>query len=292
MLTVFRIAFGVLAAVKTLQLTARGSISTDGGIGLADHAAVALPLGAVMVVAAVFFILGRGVRRAAMAMLIGFLVFITALDFYNHHTYLMIVVCAIFVLGVTVPELLKLQLTIVYAFAALTKINETYLSGSELYASMVQHGVWRTFIGVDPAPAFLMAVSIASIVIEAFLAVGLWCARTRWIALVSGLCFHLGLVVFVTDGFSLFVELSIYGGVMLCLYLPFFQDEIDAFVPHIKGATRDKRTAGARLAPGLRRDIGGHSHRVAFGPIHVGRGASRAISPSQSTTGASPRPPT
>lgn len=184
--------------------------------------------------------------------------FITALGFYNHHTYLISVICAIFVLGVNVPQLLRIQLAIVYAFAAFTKINETYLSGSELYASMVQHGVWRTLIGVDPAPTFLMAVSLASIVIEAFLAAGLWCARTRWIALISGLCFHLGLVVFVTDGFNLFLELSIYGGVMLCLYLPFFQDEIDAFVPR-----PDAGEKNGHDGQGLRYDNGGSSRRVA-----------------------------
>ncbi|MDV7999894.1 HTTM domain-containing protein [Rhodococcus sp. IEGM 1408] len=230
MLTVFRVAFGALAAVKALQLTTKASISFEEGISLADQAAIALPLGAVMLVAALFFILGRGVRRAAMAMLVGFLVFVIALDFYNHHTYLISVVCAIFVLGLNVPQLLKLQLAIVYTFAALTKVNETYLSGSELYASMVQHLFWQTVVGVDPEPAFLIAVSVASIVVEAFLAVGLWFARTRRITLVIGLCFHLSLVVLVTAGFDLFLDLAIYGGVMLSLYLPFFEEEINTLV--------------------------------------------------------------
>lgn len=238
MLTVFRIAFGVLAALKALQLSLKASFSVEGGVGLAEHAALVLPLGAAMVIAAACFALGKGVRRAATVMLLGFIAFVVALGFYNHHTYLIIVICAIFVLGVSVPQLLRVQLTIVYVFAALTKMNETYLSGSELYASMVQHLFWRTVIGVDPSPAFLIAVSVASIVVETFLAVGLWFARTRMSALVLGVCFHLGLVVFVTDGFDLFVDLAIYGGVMLSLYLAFFEDEINGRIRRSKATVK------------------------------------------------------
>lgn len=237
MLTVFRAVFGALVAIKALHLTARASISTDGGISLSNQATTALPLGAAVLVAVAFFVLGKGTRWAATAMLAGFLTFVFAFNFYNHHTYLIIVICAIFVVGVSVPHLLRAQLTIVYAFAAITKVNETYLSGSELYASMVQHTVWQTVIGVDPSPAFLMPVSAASIAVEAFLAVGLWFARTRWISLVVGLIFHVGLVVAVTDSFSQFVSLLVYGGLMLALYLPFFQAELDTRISRNKSST-------------------------------------------------------
>jgi hypothetical protein len=245
MLTIFRFIFGALVALKTLQLTARASISTEGGIDLSDQAFLALPLGATVLVCVGFFVLGKGIRLAALAILSGFLVFVFAFDFYNHHTYLIITICAIFALGVSVPQLLKIQLTIVYAFAALTKINETYLSGSELYSSMVQAAVWQAVFRDDPSPKFLMIVSAASIVVEAFLAVALWFARTRGIALVVGLCFHAGLVIAVTGGFDLFADLSIYGGLILALYLPFFQDELDPLVGRRTGSTASVRDAAS-----------------------------------------------
>ncbi|MDX2358724.1 HTTM domain-containing protein [Dietzia sp. PP-33] len=145
----------------------------------------------------------------------------------------------------SVPQLLKIQLTIVYAFAALTKINETYLSGSELYSSMVQAAAWQAVFRDDPSPEFLMIVSAASIMVEAFLAVGLWFTRTRSIALVVGLCFHAGLVIAVTGGFDLFADLSIYGGLILALYLPFFQDELDPLVGGRTGSTTSVRDAAS-----------------------------------------------
>lgn len=228
MLTAFRVVFGALVAIKILQLTARASLATDGGISLSGQAATALPLGAALLVVVVLFVLNKYPRWAAAGMLAGFLTFIFGFGFYNHHTYLIVVICAIFVVGVSVPHLLRVQLTLVYAFAVITKLNETYLSGSELYASMVQHSAWQAAVGVDPAPAFLISVAAASIVVEAFLAVGLWFARTRRAALVVGVCFHVGLVVAVTDSVDQCVNLVVYGGLMLALYIPFFHEEIDA----------------------------------------------------------------
>lgn len=87
--------------------------------------------------------------------------------------------------------LIQAQITTVYAWTAIAKINPQYLSG-EVLGTYLQP--WA------PIPSGLLPVAaVLSIIAEAFLAVGLWVARTRNLALVAGGALHLGIVVLLQD---------------------------------------------------------------------------------------------
>jgi hypothetical protein len=115
----------------------------------------------------------------------------------------------------TAQRLIQLQVSIVYFYAALMKLNPQFLRG-EVVASQVRtwldggdvaaaaEGAARA-AGAAPEPALLWAaLSIAAILVESFLVFGLWLPRTRGVAMASGVLFHLGLgVVIAVWTFSL-----------------------------------------------------------------------------------------
>jgi hypothetical protein len=228
MLIVFRWVFGLLCIAKGVDIAARGSQS----IGV-----WALVLGALWLLAAIALTLGFQTRimAAALIVLSGVVTLVSHFEMYNQHLYLIASICAIFVINQAMETLLKAQLTIVYVFAAAAKINESFLSGTELYTSTVQRWFWTHFIPYDPAPSVLIPVSVFAICAEAFLAAALWFRRTRWIALVVGVGFHLGMLVLMAGGLLSVLRLAIFGFLMLALYIPFFADEVDKlynrFVP-------------------------------------------------------------
>jgi len=88
--------------------------------------------------------------------------------------------------------LLKIQISIVYFYAALLKINSQYLSGTILTEFWpfsllpAQPTNWLALI--------LPAVAVFSILTELFLAAALWIPRLRWLALVVGIAFHLMII--------------------------------------------------------------------------------------------------
>jgi hypothetical protein len=86
--------------------------------------------------------------------------------------------------------LLKWQVSIVYFYAAILKVNPQYLSGATM------RGFWPlgelTALPGGWSPALLLqALAVLSILTELFLAAALWLPRVRWLALVVGIGFHL-----------------------------------------------------------------------------------------------------
>jgi hypothetical protein len=87
--------------------------------------------------------------------------------------------------------LIKAQVTTVYAWTAFAKVNPQYLSG-EVLGTYLQP--WA------PIPDGLLPLAaVLSIMVEAFLAVGLWIAGTRQAAFVAGAALHLGIVFLLQD---------------------------------------------------------------------------------------------
>lgn len=83
--------------------------------------------------------------------------------------------------------LIKAQITTLYAWTAVSKINPQYLSG-EVLGTYLNSWV--------PLPdSLLPAAAILSIVAEAFLAVALWIPRTRKLAFLVGAGLHIGIVI-------------------------------------------------------------------------------------------------
>ena len=226
MLSVVRVVIGVLGLAKTAMLTTIGVCYSINGLTAVPVALVVL-LGTLMVASLGLFTVGRSVRLAATLASVGFLVFILPVGIYNHHTYLLAVIFAIFSLGTHTALLLKLQLTLVYFFAAITKLNESFLSGSELYVSVVVRPFWQATVGADPGPWILITLAAAAIVVELFLAFGFWFKQARWAALIVGVGFHMLLLVTMTNSLRLGLDLMIFGGVFCALYILFFEREVD-----------------------------------------------------------------
>ena len=89
--------------------------------------------------------------------------------------------------------LLKIQVSIVYFYAALLKVNPQYLSGAML-ASFWPFNTLARLPGGWSATQFLPFLAVASILTELFLSVALWLPRLRWLALPVGIGFHLMII--------------------------------------------------------------------------------------------------
>ncbi len=161
--------------------------------------------------AALAFALGLGTRvcGAILTLLMAYTLFMDQ-QLYSNHLYLVTLV----VLLLTIADsgarfsfdarrsggrdqilewpilLLKIQISIVYFYAALVKINPQYLSGVMLAGFWpfnqlaAQPGVWSSL-------PLLPILAVVSILVELFLAVALWVPRLRWFALAVGIGFHM-----------------------------------------------------------------------------------------------------
>lgn len=116
--------------------------------------------------------------------------------------------------------LLRIQLSVVYLFAGLSKIGATYLSGAVVALSLRNDGLfaipteWRTF-------EVMAALSIVSILSEIGLAIGLWLPRWRRTAFVVGLLLHIGIALW----FDPTVPLIVFAIIALAPYVLFLDLE-------------------------------------------------------------------
>lgn len=124
----------------------------------------------------------------------------------------------------TVPAwavaLLKLQVTIVYTFTALAKVNLLFLSGVIIRGYLRQTGplAFPAMLRIFPV---MSALSFLSIAIELFLATALWSKKLRGAAVVIGIAFHLVLTTLAEP--KMVVGIGVFSAVMFALYLPFFE---------------------------------------------------------------------
>lgn len=157
---------------------------------------------------------------------------------YSNHLYLLVLLVGLVTAGrggsaisvdawlgrgrPTVPgwpqDLMRTQISIVYGFAALAKLNAVYLSGSVMAAYLRRDGVlaipdeWRVF-------EVMATLSVLSILSELFLALALWLPRWRSAAFVLGLGMHLGIALF----FDPPIQLWIFALMILPAYLLFLE---------------------------------------------------------------------
>ena len=133
----------------------------------------------------------------------------------------------------TIQRLIQIQVCIVYLWAAMHKLNGSYLSGLVLnyyiradfltgFAGKILQAIfpeafliWIFNFFVNPAT--LMSLSFLSLVVEIVLPFALWFRKTRPIALFVGIVFHIGLY------FTL--EISTFTLAMIASYLLFLDPE-------------------------------------------------------------------
>jgi predicted DCC family thiol-disulfide oxidoreductase YuxK len=139
-------------------------------------------------------------------------VFTIALDSqtYSNHLYLMVLLVLYLTLadagaGLSIRGrerpvirwlvlLPMMQLSVVYGFAGLTKLNEEFLSGRVL-AGVLNGGLVDFPVSLR-TPGFLMPLATAAVFVELFLAVFFWSARFRPTAMILGLSLHVSIVLF------------------------------------------------------------------------------------------------
>jgi hypothetical protein len=118
--------------------------------------------------------------------------------------------------------LLKIQVSLVYLFSALAKITPQYLAGEILTQSLKQEG-WSALPAALRTQPAVGVLAVASIVVELFIAFGLWSRRVRPLAIVTGIGFHL-LILAVVDSSRL--SLAIFALSMFAVYLLFVDADL------------------------------------------------------------------
>lgn len=155
---------------------------------------------------------------------------------YSNHIYVLVLICLLLTVAdsgaalsvdalrrgerdeVTAwpVTLLKIQLSVIYGFAVLMKLNVYYLSGAALNVYWVRHGLFALPDGLRRVEV-LLPLALISLAAETLIAVGLWLPRVRHIAFVVGFGLHLNIAY--TMG-SL-APLAVFGALMFGLYILF-----------------------------------------------------------------------
>lgn len=198
---------------------------------------LAIGIVAVWLVTAILFTIGYRVGISGSGLLMAILLTL-ALDqqTYSNHMYLMSWLVALMILadagaGMSVSRtdrpivrwpviLLMVQVSIVYGFSGLTKINTDFVSGRVLAASL--RGGLVEFPDALRAPEFLSPLALLVIAVELFLAIFLWRARLRPAAFLLGLGLHVSITGFMTNT----IQLLVFSLEMLALYPLFLEGRL------------------------------------------------------------------
>ncbi len=210
--------------------------------GLPRLSLARLPLwGAVGAGAALLLVLGV-VPRLAGVVLSGLLLYAMLLDqqTYSNHGWLLLHLVALLSLGDSAAVwsltarwrgvrplvaywplcLIKVQIALVYGFAAITKLNPQFLSGQMLIGDLAPRLLWLLDAG-PPERLLIGSVVLAAwltVAIELLLAVGLWLPRLRRISVLGGIALHSGIVALVgTTALETF-QLGLFALLLIGLY--------------------------------------------------------------------------
>jgi hypothetical protein len=190
----------------------------------------------IWIILAVFFTIGYGTRISGAFLAISiFLIIGIDQQMYSNHLYLLGTVVALMSIADagsvwsidarrsesdrSVPRwavtLIMLQLSSVYFFAAITKLNSDFLSGLVMIRSFepsMLERVQRVFSLEHLAPLAVFT--------ELFLAIAFWHPYYRWAALIIGGGFHTLNVLLMARGGSF--NLAVFALVMISMMLVFF----------------------------------------------------------------------
>ena len=117
--------------------------------------------------------------------------------------------------------LVRVMVTTVYAFAALTKLNPSFLSGEQLIALSLDRSQLEPFESMLRA-GWAQPLSFGVIALEGWLAVGLWIRRTRVPTIVVGAVAHVAFVLGAHNGTVWDVAfVTVLNGTLVVSYLAF-----------------------------------------------------------------------
>ncbi len=191
--------------------------------------ALAFTLVGVWLVSGVLFTVGWRVPVTGTILLLC-LVFLLALDLqtYSNHLYLMSLLVLLLTLADSgaalsverrphpVPLwpvwLIMIQVSLVYGFSSITKLNDDFLSGRVL-AGVLHNGV-VTVPSPALTPRVLGSLAVVTVVVEAFLALALWSPRLQKAAFVVGTGLHASITLLMGDT----LELLVFSMLMMSTY--------------------------------------------------------------------------
>lgn len=208
-----RICLGLVAILNSIEAYALLSEIAGGKIRLPVHGLLPAPTDSAVhvylvlsLLAAVAIMIGwRTAPAAAVLTVVNVGVLLWDQQTYSSHRLLMTLLVSYLIFarsdavwsvaprGGTVPWwpqlLMMTQLSVCYFFAAISKISVVFLSGAPLSL-----WVWV------PLPWWMFTLmAIGTVVVELYLAVGLWIPSTRRKAAVLGVLLHLGIVTMLGD---------------------------------------------------------------------------------------------
>ncbi|WP_179346129.1 HTTM domain-containing protein [Winogradskyella ursingii] len=114
-------------------------------------------------------------------------------------------------------RLIQIQLSLIYGINAIAKSTPYYLSGDALIDMSTAYKNFHVdfssgFYDLGFVEVPIVVLAISSVLIEYFLAIGFWFKKTRWIALIVGVGFHIYLTtimsIFMLDYVSIFLYLA------------------------------------------------------------------------------------
>lgn len=127
--------------------------------------------------------------------------------------------------ALTVPYvpvfLLRYQVSVMYFFTAIQKINLTFLSGTVLQRSLI-------FGAIINFPALYRAMSAIVIIAELFLAIGLWIKPLRRWVFLFGFIFHAIIPVFMLPNYR--YDLMVFSTISVGLYFTFLPGAGEALI--------------------------------------------------------------
>lgn len=134
---------------------------------------------------------------------------------YSNHLMLFAILSAMHALRAYVPLMLKSQLTLVYFFAAVSKVNVAFLSGVVIAGSLRPQFAWMR------SPWLLVPMAVSAIAAELFIADALWIPRRQRWAVALGVALHVGFVVLMDNTVSLLA----FGLACVSMYPLFLEPE-------------------------------------------------------------------
>lgn len=121
--------------------------------------------------------------------------------------------------------LLKLQISVVYGYSALTKLNAAFLSGAILSVHVGRGAPLGIPEGLRNVEV-MATLAIGAVLMELFLAFGLWFRATRPLAIAAGIVLHASIIISIAPAGELIVfAMMMMGGYLL------FLDELPRWRP-------------------------------------------------------------
>lgn len=249
-LAVFRIVVGLVATAKGLEFVPKTLFYADPhplydflpDLPRIVWTVLALPL----IASGIMLVLGLGARVAALAAGALAMAFLFGAYNYYHHIYMIGTVALMLALTdsdaalslrsrrgmgrdrVWAPPvyLLRSMISIVYIYAAISKMNFDFLSGNELALLGFKSMIVPDSLRVMP---LLMAMAFGAIASELFIGIGLWARRTRPFAVAVGVFLHVNMIAYISPVFVAAADLTLFAAVMITGY-GLFVDQFPNFL--------------------------------------------------------------